>query len=553
MDGLLQRLREFGPTRLAAMGGVAVAVLGLIGFLALSGGGGPMEPLFQRIDPSDQQEILTILDSRGVNSQVEGDTILVPSNEIPALRIELARLGLPSNSGAVGNELFDADTPLGMTEAEQRIRRQRALEGELERTIKALETIRAARVHLVLPEREIFSRQRREARSSVLVQTTNRQKLNPQEVSSIEQIIAAAVPGLRAENISIADEAGNLYRRGNEDEETALASRAEEQRLNEEARLTRQIETLVGRTVGPANVRAEVNAELDFNRESINEEIYAPDAAVPRSTQVVEEEAESTETQGEDPVTVAQNLPDANTAITTGAGSFQRSTRVEETTNFEVSRQFKTSIRETAQVKRLSVAVLVNHKEVDRIGPEGEVMRAADGTRLKDYVERTDAEMAEIRNLVLGAIGFNPDREDNIQIVNLPFFETQLDDPIVDTILGMPKEDLFRILEFLVLGVVVVLVILLVVRPLIARALDQDEEEEGAIGLPDRPGQALLAGDLAGVLDESAEMEALEQMIDINQVEGRVRASSLRKIGEIVDKHPEEAVAILRNWIYQEA
>ena len=117
----------------------------------------------------------------------------------------------------------------------------------------------------------------------------------------------------------------------------------------------------------------------------------------------------------------------------------------------------------------------------------------------------------------------------------------------------MPKEELFRILEFLVLGVVVVLVILLVVRPLIARALDQDDEEEGAIGLPDRPGQALLAGDLAGVLDESAEMEALEQMIDITQVEGRVRASSLRKIGEIVDKHPEEAVAILRNWIYQEA
>ncbi|MEM6490406.1 MAG: flagellar M-ring protein FliF, partial [Pseudomonadota bacterium] len=143
---------------------------------------------------------------------------------------------------------------------------------------------------------------------------------------------------------------------------------------------------------------------------------------------------------------------------------------------------------------------------------------------------------------------------DNIQIVNLPFFETQLDDPVVDTILGMPKEDLFRILEFLVLGVVVVLVILLVVRPLIAPALDQgDDAEEGAIGLPERPGQALLAGDLAGVLDESAEMEALEQMIDINQVEGRVRASSLRKIGEIVDKHPEEAVAILRNWIYQEA
>ncbi|MEM6492194.1 MAG: flagellar basal-body MS-ring/collar protein FliF, partial [Pseudomonadota bacterium] len=432
------------------------------------------------------------------------------------LRMELARLGLPSNSGAVGNELFDADTPLGMTEAEQRIRRQRALEGELERTIKSLETIRAARVHLVLPEREIFSRQRREARASVLVETVNRQQMNPQEVSSIEQIIAAAVPGLRAENISIADEAGNLYRRGNEDEESALASRAEEQRLNEEARLTRQIETLVGRTVGPANVRAEVNAELDFNRESINEEIFDPDAAVPRSTQVVEEEAESTETQGEDPVTVAQNLPDANTAITTGAGSFQRSTRTEETTNFEVSRQFKTSIRETAQIKRLSVAVLVNNREqLLRDPATNEILRNADGSARTEFVERTPAEMDQIRQLVLGAIGFNPDREDIIQIVNLPFFETQLEDPIEDTILGMPKEDLYRILEFLILGIVVVLVILLVVRPLIARALDQgDDAEDGAIGLPERPGQALLAGDLAGVLDESAEMEALEQMID---------------------------------------
>jgi len=547
VEALMQRLREFGPTKLAAFGGVAVILLGVIGWLAMSAGGGPMQPLYTDLDVKDRTDITAYLNAKGVENVVEGNSILAPQSEIAALRMELARQGLPSGGGSMGNELFDMDTPLGMTEAEQRIRRQRALEGELERTIREMATIRTARVHLVLPEREIFSRERRQARASVLVQSVNRQRLTTEEVNSIEQIIAAAVPGLRAENISIADDAGNLYRRGNEDEETALASRAEEQRLNEEARLTRKIEDQIGRVVGPANVRAEVTAELDFNRESINRESFDPDGAVPRSTQVVTEEAESTETQGEDPVTVAQNLPDANTAITTGAGSFQRSTREEETTNFEISRSFVQEVRETAEVKRLSVAVLVNHKEV-RTPNE-------DGTTTIAYEPRTAEEMESIRGLVLGAIGFNPAREDNIQVVNMPFFETLLPQPEDDTILGLPKEDLYRILEFLILGIVVVLVILLVVRPLIARALESGEEgEDGAIGgLPDRPGQALLAGDLAGVLDESAEMEALEQMIDINQVEGRVRASSLRKIGEIVDKHPEEAVAILRTWIYQEA
>lgn len=543
----MERLREFGPTRLAAIGGVGVVVLGLIGYLALSGGGGQMAVLYSELDGKDRQDIVAYLNAKGIDNQLEGNAILAPANEVAALKMELARQGLPAGGSSLGNALFDQDTPLGMTEAEQRIRRQRALEGELERTIREMTTIRAARVHLVLPEREIFSRERREARSSVVVETINRARLTPEEVSAIEQIIAAAVPGLRAENISIADIAGNLYRRGNEDEETALASRAEEQRLNEEARLTRKIEDQLGRVVGPANVRAEVTAELDFNRESINKEAFDPDGAVPRSTQTVEEEAESTETQGEDPVTVAQNLPDANTAITTGAGSFQRSTRTEETTNFELSRSFTTSIRETAQVQRLSVAVLINHREVRTLNPETGLMESS-------YVERTADEMERLNDIVRGAIGFNPNREDNIQVVNLPFFETQLEQTPEERILGMKKEDLYRILEFLILGVVVVLVILLVVRPLIARALDSGEgDEDGVIGLPERPGQALLAGDLAGVLDESAEMEALEQMIDINQVEGRVRASSLRKIGEIVEKHPEEAVAILRNWIYQEA
>ena len=546
MEALMQRLREFGPMKLAAFGGVAVVLLGVIAWLAMSAGGGPLQPLYTDLDVKDRTDISAYLNAKGVENVVEGNSILVPQGEVAPLRMELARQGLPSGGGSMGNELFDVDTPLGMTEAEQRIRRQRALEGELERTIREMSTIRSARVHLVLPEREIFSRQRRQARASVLVQAVNRQRLTIEEVNSIEQIIAAAVPGLRAENISIADDAGNLYRRGNEDEESALASRAEEQRLNEEARLTRKIEDQLGRVVGPANVRAEVTAELDFNRESINRESFDPDGAVPRSTQVVTEEAESTETQGEDPVTVAQNLPDANTAITTGAGSFQRSTREEETTNFEISRSFVQEVRETAEVKRLSVAVLVNHREVRTPNEDG-------GTTVS-YEPRSAEEMEDIRGLVLGAIGFNPVREDNIQVINMPFFETLLPEPEDDRILGLPKEDLYRILEFLILGIVVVLVILLVVRPLIARALESDDEEEGAIGgLPDRPGQALLAGDLAGVLDESAEMEALEQMIDINQVEGRVRASSLRKIGEIVDKHPEEAVAILRNWIYQEA
>ena len=539
---------------------MAIVAAGMIGFFMFMTSRlttPDLSLLYSDLTLEDSSSITSRLDSQSITYELRGGgtQIFVPQSDVARVRIAMASDGLP-NGGSVGYELFDDSSTLGTTNFVQRVNHSRALEGELSRTIAAIRQVKSARVHLVLPRREIFSRDQQEPTATVVLQL-NGSVLQPSQVVAIQHLVATAVPGLQPTRISVIDNNGRLLARGGDNDEDAFsASNGEEARQRYESRLARAIEKLLERSVGIGAVRAEVSADIDFDRVTISDETYDPDGQVARSTQTVEQEDDSAEADPNNSVSVANNLPDAavlDSPLSSTSSSSSR--RIEETVNFEISRKVTTQVRETGNVKRLTVAVLVDGA-VD-----------SEGT----YAPRTPEELAQYDALVKSAIGYEEARGDVVEIVNLQFVQLSVEDTeIVEAgFLGLSKADLFRIAEMLVLGIVAVLVILLVVRPLITRAFDiaatanpmavpgmlpagASTGPQGQLAPPATAGaQALPDGSQMPVGAEEA--ADFQPGIDISQVDGRVEASSMNQINQIISKHPDETVAILRQWMYQES
>jgi flagellar M-ring protein FliF len=553
VDSFLQTLRNLGTARLAAFGVAAVVIVGTLLYMATTFSSQGMALLYADLDPADGGAITQQLEQQNIpfKASPDGTRIEVPADQVGRIRMQMAAQGLP-NGGTVGYEIFNEPEGLGTTSFMQDVQKLRSLEGELVRTVKALQPVLDARIHIVMPKRELFSRESQTATASVFLRLRPGAQLSREQVLSIQTLVAAAVPRMEPGTVSIVDDRGNLLARGmGSDSEEAMAASAEERALAFERRLQQRVEDLLSRTVGLGKVRAEVAAELDFDRIVTNSEIFDPDSQVARSVRTITEESEAQDRDGIDPVTVANNLPAADAADATGSvgSSSESSNRNEEQTNFEISRTVRTHEREQGQVRRLSVAVLV----------DGNYVRAEDGT--ETYQPRSEADLEQLRRLVAAAIPYDPARGDVIEVSNLQFAIPE--DAFADdagTLFGLPMEELRKIAETIILAIVAILVILLVIRPLVQRALDRTptlEEEPDLLsdggGVPQLagPGGGALARELA--LEAAQANEELEQMIDINRVDGRVRASSLRKVGEIVEKHPEEAVSIIRNWLYQES
>ena len=479
-----------------------------------------------------------------------GNTIMVPEDRVLRLRLSFAEAGIP-RGGSIGYEIFDRGDVLGQTNFMQQINQTRAMEGELARTVSALQPVAGARVHLVIPRRDLFNRERQEPTASVILRMRDpNNRLPRQQVQAIQSLVAAAVPNMRPVRVSVVDDRGNLLAKGQaeSDDPSATSTSAEELRRAYEQRLARTIEGIIERTIGPGKVRAEVAVDLDFDRIVTNQELYDPDGQVVRSTQTVTETNEASEAAAQ--VTVQNNLPDAN-ADSSAPKTTNRGNRSEETTNFEISKTIRQHTRESGVVRKLSVAVVVDGN-VSGTGAD------------KKYEPRTDEEMQRLTALVRSAIGFDQKRGDSIEVVNLRFYAPE--EIEIDTkepgLFDFTRADLLRLAEVFVMAIVALLVILLVARPIINHVLKsaQDRREQERMAADQAAQQAQLMpgaapNSLALPGGPSPGMEGpseIEQMIDIAQVEGRVRASSIKKIGEIVEKHPEEAVAILRTWMYQE-
>ncbi len=542
MSGLARALQGINPVRLMTLLMVISVVIGFFIFLIMRLTEPPMALLFGSLEANDASRIVAKLDALNVPYEIRGGgtQIFVPSDQALRLRMTMAGEGLPSG-GSVGYEVFDKTDTLGATRTMQNINLLRALEGELARTIASLTPIASARVHLVLPKRELFTRDRQEPTASIVVTQEAGSRLNRAQVVAIQNLVAAAVPGLKPTRVAIVDNFGNLLARGGaEDDAAAITlSAAQEYRANLEKHLKNTIERLLERTLGPNSVRAEVSAEVDFDRVTTSAEIYDPDGQVARSTQTVEEQTQNLEGDGSQTVSVANNLPDANAGQTANAKSLANTNRVEETTNYEISKTVRNMVRESGTIKRLSVAVLV----------DGTYTTDQNGNRV--YTPRSQEELDKLTALVRSAIGYDEKRGDTVELVNMQFPAPETPEAPPAPMFDLGKGDYFKIAEMVVLLIIGLLVILFVLRPLATQALSP--APAGPTGTGDEDQKALPGPDgTPAQITDGANAEG-ENMIDVENVEGRVRESTIKKVGEIVDNHPDEALHIIRNWLYQEA
>ncbi len=506
-----------------------------------------MALLYGDLEIGDSSQIVSQLEALNVPYALRGDgrQIMVPSDQVLRLRMVMAEDGLPSG-GSVGYEIFDDSSTLGSTNFVQSVNHARAMEGELARTIRSLNSVASARVHLVMPKRQLFSQQQQEPSASIVLKIRGAGRLPSSQVASIQHLVAAAVPKLTPARVSIVDDKGNLLARGNDAGDSMMdgGMTSNEMRTDYETRLAGKVKAMLERVIGYGKVRTNLTVDMDFDQIVTKSETFDPDGQVIRSINSVEETEQESQSDGDEPISVAGNLPDA-AGLGAGGGSNSQRANTSEVVNYEISKKVVNHVRRPGTVKRLSIAVLVDGEYEPGTGDAPPV-----------YKPRTPEEMDQFGKLVRSAIGFDSERGDSVEIINMRFAAPET--ATVEAMsmpFGLEKGDLIRLAEVFVLAIVGILVVLLVVRPLIDRTFTAPQAQKPRTAAPPTPPMLTdQSGEnpaLAAAIAQAEGPSEIDQLIDIGRVEGQVRASSLKKLGNIVESHPEEAVAILRNWMHQ--
>jgi flagellar M-ring protein FliF len=537
LKGLVDFLNKLGPARIAAMGAVTLALVGFFAVMIMRVSQPPMGVLYSDLQMEDSSAVLKELDARAVKYELrdDGRTVLAPKADIAKLRMDLASKGMPTGGG-VGYEIFDKSDAFSATSFVQNVNALRALEGELSRTIRTLGRVQSARVHLVIPERKLFERDRELARASIALKLTG--ELDQGQVRAIRHLVASAVEGLKPEQISIVDERGRLLADGAQGEDGGAAALEEKQQAYQR-RVRSQVEDIVASIVGQGRTRVQVAAEIDPNRIQQTSETFDPESRVVRSTQTRNESAQTTDAK-EGGVSVGNELPGANAS--TNPAQRDASTKAEEVINYEISKTTRTEVVEGGRLKRLSVAVLVDG--IYTKAPTGEM----------SYQPRPQEELDRIAALVRSSVGFDAKRGDQIEVVNLRFAPSGFLAQFAPT-----KDDVMRGVELLVLALLTLVVTLVVVRPLVRTVLSPGANGYGQFrqaamnAISGGSAQPALAGPggLTAAEVLQAEETATNRMMDIARVNGQVQARSIERIGEMVKENTAGTVTILRQWIHE--
>ena len=548
MNAITQFVKTLGAARIAAMGAVASGLVGFFIYLMMQLSAPQLTVLYSDLEFDDSLSVIKKLEGMNIPHEVrqKGAVILAPKERILRLRMELATEGLPAG-GSVGYEIFDKTGSLGTTSFVQGINHVRALEGELARTIKALERVNRARVHLVLPKKKIFSREKVAPTASIILKT--RGSLESSQISAIQHLVASAIEGLKPSRVSIVDDKGRLLASGNDDANGMASAKSDERTLGLENRLRSKIEEIVSSIVGENRARIRVTAELDFNRITTTSDNFDPDARVVRSTQSREESSNSSRAGNGQAVSAGTELPGADGANGSANNDKDASRKSEEIVNYEISRTTKTETIEGGRIKHLSVAVLV----------DGAYAAGADGKPV--YRERTQQELDKISVLVKSAMGFVKTRGDQLHVVNLRFADTGIVPEIEEVEAGffdLAKADYFHIAELAILFIISSLVLLFVVRPLVRRIITPEEhaDDEQIRLTTDENGNHVVTNSAGQPLIEGSEPLAIEAkknetaaVIKNAKISGDIQASAVQEIGAIVDTSPTDSVAVLRQWM----
>lgn len=551
MESFLGSIRQFGVGRLAAMLGVGAGVVAVLVALVMFMGKEPNELLYSNLDLKEASEVTQALDQAGIKYETKGDgsTIMVPRDKVASARLMVAGKGLVS-SGSIGYEIFDTNNALGQTDFVQQLNRQRALQGELERTIKAMQGVNSVRVHLVLPKRQLFEEDAEQPSAAVTIGVGSREPSSDM-VRAIQNLVSSSVPNMKAEKVAVIDQHGKTLSAPSD--ESLAGKMAQDRKSEVEARIAKTVKDMIEGVLGPGKARVNVTADLDLNRVTTQEERFDPDGQVVRSESTTEASSQENRNDDNTGVTAAANVPGGQANGFQQLGS--RTGQNDSVTNYEISKSVKTTVQEPGTIKKLAVAVAIDGVSA----PMG-----ADG-KPGAYTPRTPQEIQQIEELVKTAVGFDAERGDQVRVTNIKF--PQPEDQGLEKqglLAGFDKNDIMRAAELGVLAVVALLILLFAVRPFIKN-----------LSAP-APGQVALAGPTGAapvtrlvtlsdgtqqqvVVDQSGEPIAIagpvtsdiEQRIDIAKIEGQVKASSIKRVSEFVEKHPDESVAILRNWLHE--
>ena len=549
MEAVMNSMKDMGKVQIGLIVGVSLLLLGFFMMMAFHASSAGMAPLFTSLSVEDSAKIAAELDKTGVQYEIAGGgtQISVPSDKVLRLRLTMAEQGIPSGGSVVGYEIFDRSESFGGSNFVMNVNMLRALEGELARTIGSLNGVDSARVHLVIPKHELFTREKEKPSASVTIKMRGGSTLEHQEVIAITHLVSAAVPSMDASKVTVVDSHGKLLARGDGDESSGSASNAAEFRVAYETRTQQTLEDLLEKVIGIGKVRVTVAADMNFDRTVVNSEKFDPDGQVARSVQSNNQKDVAQDKIGGESQTVANNLPKAAASGEGSNSSTKDNTTTGETTNFEISKTVQNQVKEGGNINKLSVAVLV-----DGTYPEDK-----DGK--KTYTPRTPEELAQLKALVSSAVGYDEKRGDKIELVNMRFTNDALD-VTEASFFEKFRLELQSIIQTLIISVVAILAILLVLRPAVSKLVRQIQppservagemaalENSVAMRLPSGGGSNDNGGFGSGGFESAGGGD--ERLIDVANIKGGMKSSSMSKVTEIVDKYPEETMNVLRQWI----
>lgn len=538
MEAIKKFAGQLGPKRLMLMGGVAFVLLAALAFVATRGSDPQMGYLYTDLDPSAAATITEKLKSQNVEYTLsaDGTSIMAPQDKLPELRMSMAgeKLG-----GKIGYEVLDEEQPFGVSASRAKMNETRAVEGELSKSIQTIQNVSAARVHIVMPERAMFAAESRKATAAVTVKTKGR--LSSETIASIRYLVSSSVPELSPDAVSVVDQTGALLARAGE-AGSAGGADADERQQAVEAKLREEVEALLEPIVGQGKVRAEVSAQIDRDQTREESNTFDPDKQViARQVSVENGEQNSEQDAGAQTASVGNQLPEAQGQTPGGAngtGRQSRSNQTSEDTTYDNSSTKTVTLRSPGKVTRLTVAVMVDG--------------GANGL--------PQPQMQRLQRLVENAVGMDAERGDSVVVESMRF---AADDSLAEKDVGflsqLPMDRIWGLLQILLIGVVG-LIALRMIKP---KILPQPpvaalEASEGATPLAAQSPEMLALAERAADGDDEAmqQLEALgadqpllDQEIALAQVDGRIKLSALKRIGDAIAASPPEAASVIRQWM----
>ena len=555
LSQITKNLAGLGQAKLLVLGGVAALSVLLLITSAIFLNKPTHETLYIGLSGEDISKISLVLAESNIDFTTgsDGASITVPAGTTGRARMMLAERGLPSSNTA-GYELFDQVGSLGLTSFMQEITRVRALEGEIGRTIQSIGGISAARVHIVMADRGNFRRGDQRPSASVMVRTGN--NLAPRTADSIRHLVAASVPGLNVDEVTVLDATGKLLAAGDDFSNSNLNRSLSIVHMVQNE-VEANIEKALAPFLGVENFRASVNAKVNTDTQQIQETVYDPESRVERSIRVTRENQTSSQSSTDAPATVEQNIPDQGPGGAGAAGpqSSELAERKEEQTNFEINSKTVSTIRNSYAVEGLSIAVVVNKERIDAM---------LGGTPTP---EQTAAYLAELEQVVATAAGVDLDRGDRANVTMMEFLASELlmADATQSGFMDTLKTQLGTIINAIAFITVAVLLVMFGFRPLLrstavggADNVVEDAMDDG-LELPDFSPAAMgganpmpmegFGADFGFGEEDDSELE-IEESGSFNR---RVKEGPERRLARMVEINEERAAKILRSWASSEA